>query len=1674
MQHDFNLANQSGENFRADLNNALNTIATNSSGANEPSTTFAYQFWVDTTNSLMKIRNSADDAWITLPFSISSDNTVDINGGTVNGITSLSFSSGSTVSSILDEDNLSSDSNTALATQQSIKAYVDAQVTAQDLDFQADSGGALSIDLDSESLTVSGGTGIDTSGSGNEITVAIDSTVATKTYVQQQITAEDLDFQADSGGVLNIDLDSETFTLSGGTGIDTVGAENTVTFAIDSTVATLTDSQTLTNKTIDVDNNTVSNIEVDNLKSGVLDTDLSSVSSSDDTLASSKAIKTYVDAQVTAQDLDLTDGSTTISIDLDSETLSVLGGTGVTSAASGNGVTLSIGQAVGTTDDVTFNSVTANVTGTVSSISNHSTSDLSEGSNLYYTSTRANTDFDSRLATKDTGDLSEGLNKYFTEERVDDRVNSLLTAGSNITLTYDDAANTLTIAAVEDNLSNNDTDDLQEGSSNLYFSNSRSRSAISVSGSLAYNSSTGVISFTERTDSEVRGLLSAGGDLSYNSSTGAFSFTQRTDAQVRGLISVSGDLAYNSSTGVVSFTERTDAEVRGLLSAGGDLSYDSSTGVISFTQRTNAQVQALITGGTGVTVSSGEVAIGQAVSTTSDVTFNDVTVSGDLVVQGSTTTINTETINLADNQIVLNSNYTGSSPTENGGIEIERGTQTNKTLIWNETDDKWSIGSEAFVAGSLDVGGGSTNGVVIEQGAIAIKNGGSKSRIDFYCESNNAHYTRLESAAHSAYSGNPTITLPINTGTLALTTDSITGNAATATALQNSRTISGVSFDGTSNITLDTSHISENGNLYHTTERVQDIIGAAIATNGSHTGLSAAYDDANDGAIDLSIDTGGVTNAMLANNSITFTDGTNSTAKALGETVTFAAGEGIDVTESSGTITIAGEDATSSNKGIASFTSDFSVSSGAVSLADSGVSANSYGSATAIPVITVDAKGRLTSVSTASISTSFTISDGSTTQSIAGGDTFTIAGTNNEVDVAVSATDTLTIGLPNDVTISNDLTVSGDLIVTGNTTQTGSVLTDNNFTGLTNSNSGNSTDFGFYGKYVESSTTKYAGLFFDSSEDNTFRLFTDTQTAPTTTVNTGATGYAAANLIIGDLTTSSITLGSTAITSTAAELNILDGVTSTTTELNLLDGSSANTVVNSKAVIYGSSGELAGTLSTAAQPNITSVGTLGSLSVTGDLTIDTNTLKVDSSNNRVGILDATPAVSLDIGSATDAIHVPSGTTGERPTGANGMFRYNSTDNQFEGYADGAWGAIAGSGGSSGASAMETDTFTGDDSTDTFTLSSSVNSENNLIVFIDGVYQNKADYVASGTSLQLDTAPVAGRKIVVHHIKDSISGSNCILNTFTGNGSTTTYTLTQNPASELNTQIFIDGVYQRKDSYSVSGVTLTFDAAVASGAAIEVMMFTQTDINTLPASFVSGLTEVTATGSDHLMVYDATDGALKKALASDLIETVGSTPTFTNATFSSATPSIQLTDTDNNADAYIQGTDGNLKFFADDNGEAGSTEITFALDGTQRAKIDADGDFTATNVYAGGSTSGKKTVVNFPNTSTYPNNSSYTFSLSASEAPIGSWVILGVRISSGNSGGDMYAYLVQDNDKGNKQMNYVGTWYYNSASASMYYIGTSTDRNFTLTHGTIVATNANDWREVYYWGYVMDN
>jgi len=97
-----------------------------------------------------------------------------------------------------------------------------------------------------------------------------------------------------------------------------------------------------------------------------------------------------------------------------------------------------------------------------------------------------------------------------------------------------------------------------------------------------------------------------------------------------------------------------------------------------------------------------------------------------------------------------------------------------------------------------------------------------------------------------------------------------------------------------------------------------------------------------------------------------------------------------------------------------------------------------------------------------------------------------------------------------------------------------------------------------------------------------------------------------------------------------------------------------------------------------AYTGITQLGTLTTLALTGNANFDSGVLFVDGTNNRVGVNTTSPSVSLQI-SSNDAILLPLGNTSQRPTGSNGMFRFNSDTSTFEGYSNGAWGTIAGSG-----------------------------------------------------------------------------------------------------------------------------------------------------------------------------------------------------------------------------------------------------------------------------------------------------------------------------------------------------------------------------------------------------------
>ena len=226
------------------------------------------------------------------------------DGLDIDGTFSMKGTAG--VTAILDEDNMASNSATALATQQSIKAYVDTQLTAEDLDVAGDSG-TLAIDLDSETLTIAGGTNVTTSGSGNTITVALDAALTGLTSVTSTAIVVNTISSTDSSAViindaLNIDgaLDvGSGFTLSNGTSVTAI-------------------------------------LDEDNM-----------ASNSATALSTQQSIKAYVDAQVTAADLDFQgDSGGALTIDLDSEVLDIAGGTNITTSGSSNTLTVALDAAL--------------------------------------------------------------------------------------------------------------------------------------------------------------------------------------------------------------------------------------------------------------------------------------------------------------------------------------------------------------------------------------------------------------------------------------------------------------------------------------------------------------------------------------------------------------------------------------------------------------------------------------------------------------------------------------------------------------------------------------------------------------------------------------------------------------------------------------------------------------------------------------------------------------------------------------------------------------------------------------------------------------------------------------------------------------------------------------------------------------------------------------------------------------------------------------------------------------------------------------------------------------------------------------------------------------------------------------------------------------------------------
>jgi hypothetical protein len=1666
----------------------------------------------------------------------------------------LGFTSGgAVVTGTLDEDNLGSNSNTKLATQQSIKSYVDSQNAAQDVDYQGDTGGTQSVTINSEVLTISGGTGINTVGSNNAITVHIDNTVTTlvgsQTLTNKTLTSPVIN----TGDINNPDLDGGTIV---GTAIDNsiIGANTPV--AITGTAITATSfvigSATITEAELEIiDGATLSTTEINYLDGTLLGTvvaskvlaadsdkditgfrnitltgeldagsldvsgnvDVDGVLEADAITVDGKALNEFVSDTVGAMissntesgitvvyqdsdntlDFDVNDPVITLSGDVaGSATMTNLGNVTISTTIQANSI------ALGT--DTTGNYIATVAAGEGIDVANSGT----ETAAITISAEDA-TSSNKGIASFDSTDfaVSSGAVTLVTE-RVQDIVGAMVSeTDSGIAVTYNDSAGKLVFNTIDPTITL--AGDLS-GSITLTDLASGTLTATIVANSVALA--------TDTTGNYIATIAAGEGiDVSGSGSENSAVTISAEDATAsnKGVASFDSTDFAVSSGAVTIVPERIQDLVGAMVSSntesGISVVYQDGDGTLDFDI---ADFSISLTGdvvGSGTVTNAGNVSFAATIQANSvalatDTTGNYVATIADagnthITVANSGSENAAVTLNIADdaidtdqianNAVTLGTQSTGNYVATIAGTanEIEvSGSGSETAAVTVGLPDNVTVGGNLIVTGNFTVNGTETT---INTASLSVED--LTVRVGKNATSLAA--TNGAGLEFGASSGKPTLTWDNGNSRLssnkpfyaASLIGALTGNASTATTLETTRAIalSGdvvgtANFDGSSAISISTTIQANSvalgadttGNYLATlaqsnsgidvansgsetaavtvglnTEYVQDLVGAML-TGNTETGIAVTYQDS-DGTVDFVIGTGVITNGMLAgsiangklaNSAITVSDGSNTTAVALGGTITYAAGEGLDVAESSGTVTFSAEDATDSNKGVASFTNHFSVSSGAVSMANSGVSAAAYGSSTAIPVITIDAQGRITNASTAAINTNFTLSaDSGSNDTFSTGGTLTFTG-GQGIDTTVS-NDTITIAAElatetnagvatfdgTDFTVSSgDVTINSERIadivgaMVGSNTESGiSVVyqdgdntldftvgtlnqdttglaatatilaTARNIGGVSFNGSadinlagvntaGNQNTSGNAATATLSSTITATAN--NSADETVYITFVDGATGaqgietdtglsynPSTglltlvgldisgnvdvdgTLETDALtvdGKTIAELIsdtVGAMVTSNTETGMTV--SYEDSDNTLDfvigtlnqdttGTAALATSITVTANNSADETVyplfadgatgaqgaeTDTGLTYnpstglltatGFSGALTGTLQTAAQTNVTSLGTLASLVVTGDVTINTNVLKVDTTNNRVGVRTASPSYSLDVGTATDAILIAKGTTAQRPSAAAGLFRYNTSLGRFEGYTD-AWGEIGGG----GSNTYSVDNYTAPNgSTRAYTLSQIPTSEDNLIVFVGGVFQNPNDFVLSGTTLTLDEAPPSGTRIVAYSVRAAVSGSNLNNDQFTASGSAG-FTLSIAPVTENNTMVFIDGVYQQKTDYAVSGTTLTFDTAPTSGAIVEVATFTQTDINVpvdntittakivnanvtlakmaansvdsdqyvdasidaahLSANVISGLIEVTPVSGDKMMILDATDSALKKADVNEIM------------------------------------------------------------------------------------------------------------------------------------------------------------------------------------------------------------
>jgi hypothetical protein len=336
-------------------------------------------------------------------------------------------------------------------------------------------------------------------------------------------------------------------------------------------------------------------------------------------------------------------------------------------------------------------------------------------------------------------------NTDFTEQ-VQDIVGAFITGTGSTTVTYNDAGDALTISStgkteeeiqdivgaqlVTNGSHTNITasyDDAGDGAIDLSISDATIQSKITAgtgvsvsSGQVSIGQAVGTsdsptfAGMTLTGASTVSGHILPSADVTYD--LGSASYQWRDVYVGPGSLYVNGQKVLEDNSGTIVVSADSDQNLQIKTAGSGDIEFNpSGTGIIQAKGTLQMLDGELITNSAGNNVAFGNnISVDQIASRSADtnlvlsgngtgnVTLNDsVVITGDLTVSGTTTTVNSETINLADNILNLNSDFTSGVPTQDAGLSISRGGSAAKTFLWDETNDRWTVGSESMVAGTF-------------------------------------------------------------------------------------------------------------------------------------------------------------------------------------------------------------------------------------------------------------------------------------------------------------------------------------------------------------------------------------------------------------------------------------------------------------------------------------------------------------------------------------------------------------------------------------------------------------------------------------------------------------------------------------------------------------------------------------------------------------------------------------------------------------------------------------------------------------------------------------------------------------------------------------------------------------------------------------------------------------